>query len=140
MKYRWLIFFGLLALGSGGYFMLKNSTQSLNREGKRLYRINCANCHMDDGSGLSALIPPLANADFLAQNRDKLPCYLRHGLQDTIVVNGKTYAEQMPGVEKLSYIDITNLLNYINTNWGNHNPPYHPEDVRDLLVPCEHHN
>ncbi len=127
-------------LGAVGYFAWKNGTQSKNREGKRIYKIHCANCHMDDGSGLSALIPPLAQADYLVKNRDKLPCNLRHGLQDTIVVNGKIYAEQMPGVEKLSYIDITNVLNYINTNFGNQNPPYHPEAVRDLLLPCEHHN
>lgn len=108
------------------------------REGERLYKSNCANCHMDDGGGLNALIPPLAGADFLKKNREKLPCLLRHGLKDTIVVNGRTYAEEMPGVEALSDIQIVNILNYVNSNWGNQNEPYRLDEVRNSLEKCRH--
>ena len=106
------------------------------RAGERLYKANCANCHMDTGAGLGALIPPLANADYLAQHRDALPCVLRHGLADSIVVNGRAYAEKMPGVPQLSEVAITNILNYINHSWGNQNPPYRLDEVRELLQRC----
>lgn len=46
---------------------------------------------------VGALIPPLAGADYLANNQANLPCLIRKGIQDTIVVNGKVYAEKMPG-------------------------------------------
>lgn len=104
--------------------------------GGRLYKTQCANCHMDNGEGLSALIPPLGNSDYLAKNRDRLPCIIRYGLHDTIVVNGKTYAENMPGMPGNSEIQVTNILNYINTSWGNNNPPYSFDEVRQLLEKC----
>lgn len=107
------------------------------QSGGRLYATICANCHMDTGEGLSALIPPLAGSDYLANNRDLLPCIVRHGLKDTIVVNGKIYAENMAGMPGLSDIQITNLLNYINTSWGNHNPVFSYEEVTALLGGCK---
>jgi len=106
------------------------------REGERLYKANCANCHMDNGEGLSALIPPLAGADYLGKNREKLPCVVKYGLKDSITVNGKIYAEQMPGVESLSDIQITNILNYVNNAWGNRHEPYRLDEVRTLLENC----
>lgn len=119
-----------------GTFTLVSCENHPYREGERLYRANCANCHMDSGEGLGALIPPLAGADYLRLNREKLPCVLRYGLQDTIVVNGKIYAEAMPGATKLSEIHITNILNYVNTAWGNANEPYRLDEVRMLLENC----
>lgn len=106
------------------------------REGERLYQANCANCHLDNGAGLGALIPPLAKADYLAANRDLLPCILKYGLKDTIVVNGTQYAEAMPGVPTLSDIQITNLLNFIGNSWGNTLPTYRLDEVRVLLEQC----
>jgi mono/diheme cytochrome c family protein len=106
------------------------------REGERLYKKNCANCHMDNGEGLSALIPPLAGADFLQKNREKLPCIVKYGMKDSIFVNGKMYSEQMAGVETLSDIHITNVLNYINNSWGNRHEPYRLDEVRKFLERC----
>jgi hypothetical protein len=92
---------------------------------------------MDSGEGLGALIPPLAGADYLAKNRDLLPCIIRYGLKDTIVVNGKIYSENMAGVADLSDIQITNLLNFINSSWGNQNPTYNYAEVKQLLENCQ---
>lgn len=106
------------------------------REGERLFKANCANCHMDDGVGLSALIPPLAGSEYLQTHRDRLPCILRKGLTDTIYVKGKMYAEQMPGVPSLSAIQVTNLLNYINNSWGNRNGVFRLDEVQQALEKC----
>ena len=111
--------------------------QNTFQEGERLYKIHCANCHMDDGIGLSALIPPLAGSDYLNTHREQLPCVLRHGLSDTILVNGKLDAEKMPGVPTLSDINLSNILNFINTSWGNRNEVYRLEEVRAALEKCE---
>ena len=106
------------------------------RDGADLYKHACASCHLENGRGLGALIPPLSGSDFLVKNRDQLPCILRHGLADTIQVNGVQYAEKMEGVKGLSDIQITNVLNYVQTNWGNRNPVYSLEEVRQLLDRC----
>ncbi len=106
-------------------------------DGAQIYKSYCANCHMDSGEGLGALIPPVNGVDYLTQNRDQLPCLIRYGLQDSILVNGKMYAEQMPAADKLSDIDITNVLNYLNTHLGNQNPLFTLEEVRSRLDHCK---
>jgi len=105
--------------------------------GERLYKVHCSNCHMDNGEGLGALIPPLLGSDYLAPNRDRLACMIRNGLQDTIVVNGKTYAEQMVGNTQLNEIQITNVLNYVLQKWGNNIPPFTFEEVQQSLAGCK---
>ncbi len=92
---------------------------------------------MDNGLGLNGLIPGLAGVDYLQMNREKLPCILKYGLQDTILVNGVTYAEKMPGVAALSPVDVTNILNYIANNWGNKLPEFQLEEVKKYLDNCK---
>jgi len=104
--------------------------------GARVYKATCANCHLDDGAGLGALIPPLANSDYLVQHRDQLACIVRYGLADTILVNGILYQEQMAGIPNLSEVQITNVLNYIGSNWGNKVPAFRLEEVRASLQSC----
>ena len=129
-----ILFGNLLLLLS---FLFFQCQPNLHREGERLYKTHCANCHMDNGEGLGALIPPLAGADYLGKNREKLPCLVKYGIKDSIVVNGKIYAEEMLGVPTLSDVHITNVLNYINSNWGNSLQPYQLDEVRASLEKCK---
>ncbi len=104
--------------------------------GERLYKTHCANCHMDGGEGLGALIPPLKGSDYLASHRDQLACIVRYGLKDTIVVNGKTYAEQMLANDKLNDIQIANVVNFVLQSWGNNVKPVTFEEVEAGLGKC----
>ena len=106
------------------------------RDGAYIYGRNCANCHLENGEGLGLLIPPLTDAGYLEKNREKLPCILKYGLKDTIVVNGKTYTEQMAGIPELTPVDITNVLNYITHSWGNEQKIYQLDEVKNLLEDC----
>ena len=105
-------------------------------EGARLYAQHCANCHGANGEGLRRLIPPLASADYLAQRRSSLPCQLRKGLAGEIVVNGVTYNQLMPGNEGLTDSEITNLLNYVQSSWGNKAEVWTIREVADELNYC----
>lgn len=115
--------------------LLAQCEENTYRIGERVYKANCANCHMDNGEGLGELIPPIANSDYLKNNRDKLACIVRYGLKDTIIVNGKQYSEQMAGI-KLEDVALVNLLNYIGHSWGNDLKPYTLEEVRTMLGQC----
>lgn len=122
-----------------GAFALTTLTQCFTKkkdEGKRLYEQHCQSCHMEDGSGLKGLIPPLAKADYLQTHRNDLPCIIRHGMDGSIVVNGVEYNKAMPGVESMRQDQVTNLLNYIQTNFGNNNPRYTMPEVEQLLETC----
>lgn len=88
-------------------------------QGRFLYEQHCANCHQADGSGLGTLIPPLAQADYLQQNKEQVVCIIRHGLKGSIVVNGKEYNQPMPANPPLTAIEIAQITTYIFNTWGN---------------------
>jgi len=106
-------------------------------QGERLYGLHCASCHGEQGQGIGQLVPPLAAADYLARHADKLPCIIRHGLRGPIVVNGKDYNLQMLAVQDttthrdLSPAQVTNLLNFVESSWGNRPPPGGPRTIAD---------
>ncbi|MBF9255041.1 cytochrome c [Pontibacter sp. 172403-2] len=123
-------------LGLGALITLTQCFTDKQNEGERVYAANCASCHMDDGSGLRGVIPPLANSDYLASHRKQLPCLVRQGLNGEITVNGIHYNRPMPASEKLRPDEITNLLNYIQTNFGNQNERYTMQEVKKYLQYC----
>jgi mono/diheme cytochrome c family protein len=98
-------------------------------QGERLYGQHCASCHGEQGQGIGQLIPPLAGSDYLAQHPGQLACIVRVGLKGPITVNGVGYNQLMLGVQdttthhQLSPAQITNLLNFIESHWGNHPGP-----------------
>ena len=129
--------FLILFAGFAGLLLLSQCAAPQN-EGQRLYTQNCANCHMDDGSGLRNLIPPLAGADYLEKHRHDLACLIKHGQSGPIVVNGVLFNKEMPAHEHLSAIDIQNLLNYIQKNFAKDIKPFSPEEVNRALEKCKH--
>ena len=107
------------------------------QQGKILYTNFCENCHMVDGTGLVGVIPPLAGSDYLAINGEKVPCIIRNGIKGELSVNGRIYNTEMVGIERLTEFEITNIINYIHTSWGNELPIVEHLQVREWLRPCE---
>lgn len=104
--------------------------------GQRVYVQNCANCHQRDGSGLEALYPPLKGADYL-QNKEKVICLIRHGLNGPIVVNGKRYNRPMPANPQLADIDVATLTTYVYNQWGGEKVITDVKTVSRVLEGCE---
>lgn len=105
-------------------------------QGERLYSTYCANCHGKDGNGLKNLYPPLNKSDYLAENNDMVACIILNGLEDEIVVNGKKYMMPMAGLSNLTDVDITNIINYINTAWDNQIEETTIQKVKANLQSC----
>lgn len=112
------------------------SLQKSSGKGEAIYKQNCLSCHGEDGKGLKKLIPPLAASDYLVRNKKMLPCIIRKGMKDSIVVNGQLYYQLMPPNNKLNEVDLTNLINYINSRW-NEDDFVNPEEVKGMLENCE---
>lgn len=106
-------------------------------EGKPLYQKHCANCHMDDGSGLEGLIPPLAKANMLQQSGAAAACIVRNGLKGKILVNNIEYDGVMLPNNRLSSVEILNILNYINNAWGNQRDFIKLDEVKAALDNCQ---
>ncbi len=94
-----------------GLFLLGCDENPYN-QGEYLYGNFCANCHMEDGTGLETLIPPLANSDMVRDHPGVLPCIVRNGIKGRLVVNGKVFNTEMEGIPALTEFEITNILNY----------------------------
>ena len=131
MRSNLLLFHFLLSL------TLFNCERQPHRQGRILYQNFCANCHMDDGSGLAGNIPPLAQSDYVSQNQGQLACIIRNGMEGQVVVNGKTYQNPMAAIPQLSEFEIANILNYINQAWENDYGYLPLKTVRENLERCK---
>lgn len=119
------------------FFLISKVSSSISgNPAEHSYNRHCASCHGKEGEGLKDLIPPLANADWLAQNQDRLACILKNGIDEKIVVNGKTYHQAMQGIQ-LNDIELYNIINYINTSWGNNFELTTSEKVKEDLKKCK---
>lgn len=108
-----------------------------NSVGHALYKQHCLNCHFEDGQGLGTLIPPLANSDYLTQHFKELPCQIRYGIKDTILVNGISYNQPMPGNKILSDVEIFNLVAYMQQQFKVPHPPMNIKEIESLLQECK---
>ncbi|GAA4302818.1 cytochrome c [Nibribacter koreensis] len=124
----------LCSLGLGA--VLAGCFTERGKEGKLLYGRHCANCHLDNGEGLRGVIPPLAGADYLDKHREELACLIRNGINGPIQVNGRMYNQAMPGNRGLTEADITNILNYLHSEFKNPATRMSLDEVKAQLQQC----
>jgi mono/diheme cytochrome c family protein len=114
MNNRWfriaMVIFPVLTLLFFLYMTFSHS--AYESPGRITYFQSCASCHGDHGEGIALLVPPLHEADYLYENFDKLPCMIRNGMNDTIIVNGKMYYQPMYPIN-LNDVEIANLMNFM---------------------------
>ncbi len=72
---------------------------------------------MESGQGLGELIPPLADSDYYLDHYDDLSCIITQGLSGKIIVNGQPYEEEMLALNNISLAELSNLINYMNSQW-----------------------
>lgn len=89
-------------------------------EGKAIYNNFCVQCHMPNGKGVPKAFPPLAQSNFLKNNRTKSIKAIKYGLSGEITVNGEKYNSVM-AAQGLTNLEIAEVMNYITNSWGNKN-------------------
>ncbi|MDN5203533.1 cytochrome c [Fulvivirgaceae bacterium BMA10] len=105
-------------------------------EGKQLYLQLCSNCHQNEGSGIGRLIPPVRNSDYLVENPARAICIIKHGISDSIIVNGTMYHQPMPANERLTNIEIAEIATYILNVMNDENKLITVQDVGEALKDC----
>jgi mono/diheme cytochrome c family protein len=105
--------------------------------GRDLYLKRCQNCHGEQGEGLADLIPSLTDTLYLKNNKSRLACFLKNGMSEKIVVDGRTFEEKMPANPDLNDIDLAQLLVYITNANGNKQGMYTTEQVAEDLKNCK---
>ena len=86
--------------------------------GKVLYESYCASCHKVDGTGITGTFPPLSQTSTVKDD-DKLISTVLNGLNQEIVVNNVKYNQPMPSFHFLSDGEISKVLTYVRSNFGN---------------------
>jgi len=95
---------------------------------------------MEEGQGLGTLIPPIKESDYYVSNYDQLTCIITNGLAGTIIVNGVEYQEEMPPARKLTEAELSNLINYMNSQWYPTMEEINLTDIKEGLDRCVDNN
>ncbi len=100
-------------------------------DGKALYATYCQSCHQENGEGLKGAFPPLKDSPIV--NGTNLELYI------DIIMNGydaraeystmAAIGTNMEFTEK----EVTAIMNYERTSWGNHSDSLSLEEVKKIL-------
>lgn len=87
--------------------------------GKKLYAGTCSVCHQNNGEGLPGVFPPLADADYMMEDKRRAIDIVLNGMSGPVTVNGKEYNSVMPPMSQLNDDEVANILTYVMNSWGN---------------------
>jgi mono/diheme cytochrome c family protein len=109
-------------------------TSACNQEkfaqGKRIYEVNCANCHMENGKGLGEMYPDITVSTLLREDKNALPCLIRLGKVGNVMSN-----VAMPANKELTEVSMNNLINYLLHTWGDGSVS-NVNDLKESLQNC----
>ncbi len=103
----------------------------LMKLGQNVYTQNCASCHQANGQGIPNAFPPLANSDYLMQDKERSIRAVLKGLSGPITVNGKKYNSVMLPVN-LNNEQTAAVLTYVRNSWGNKGEKVTAEEVQKV--------
>ncbi|MCZ8353168.1 MAG: cytochrome c [Cyclobacteriaceae bacterium] len=106
-------------------------------QGEQLYVAHCSNCHQKNGKGLGLLYPPLDTSDYMQNNFEDVLCLIRHGKSGELMVNGKLYNQQMPGVTALTDLEIAQIATYIYNTWSHKKGMVEVKEATSILNQCK---
>lgn len=90
------------------------------KQGEKLFRKNCQQCHQATGEGVPGVYPPLVGSDWVLGSEDRLIKILLNGMEGPVVVKGNTYNGVMQAFgKKFDDKKLAALLTYVRASWGN---------------------
>lgn len=91
--------------------------------GQIVYMQFCLSCHMENGEGVPGLYPPLSQTKYVLGDKKWLIANVLLGQQGEIVVKGETYNNIMTKMDFLGDKEISEVLTYVRSNFGNQASP-----------------
>jgi len=108
--------------------------------GKQVFETVCALCHGVDGEGKPGQAPPLAGSEWALGNPNRMIRIPLYGLTGTISVKGQDWNLNMPAMgAALSPDDLSAVLTYIRSSWGNKAEPVAAEQIQSLKTKVGSH-
>lgn len=100
--------------------------------GKEVYDTYCRACHMDNGSGVPGMNPPLNGTDWVTGDKKRLIGVVLNGLNEPIEIKGETYQNVMAAHAFLNDQQIADVLTYVRQSFGNNASEVTAEEVAQL--------
>jgi mono/diheme cytochrome c family protein len=100
-------------------------------KGQKLYNTFCGTCRQQDGQGAFGRFPPLANTDWVSEDKARLIEIVLNGLEGNIEVNGEIYNGVMPPHNFLSDPELAEILTFIRQHFGNEASAVSAEEVSE---------
>ena len=91
--------------------------------GESVYQKYCSTCHQPDGQGIPGAFPPVAGADWIEGDEGRLIRLVLNGMQGPITVRGKQYNNVMTPHGFLTDEQISAVLTFVRSSFGNDAPP-----------------
>jgi len=112
----------------------KSGAAAALARGKVVYEQVCGLCHGADGLGKPGQAPPLAGSEWvMAKGFNRLAHIPLAGLSGSIQVAGKDWNMGMAAMgAALPDADLSAVLTYIRTSWGNGASPVEADDVTKI--------
>jgi len=104
-------------------------------QGQGLYKQHCSSCHQTDGSGLNKLIPPIS-VEYINNNPDLIICGIKYGISGPLQVGDILFNNKMPSNQRLSDIEIAEIMTFIESKWGKKDTIITTEMVSNALISC----
>jgi mono/diheme cytochrome c family protein len=95
-------------------------------QGERIFQSQCANCHMNDGTGLKGHIPSIVNSDYIKGEKTKIISLIYHGINAEKLGQVDNY---MPSHKKMTDTEMNNLLNFIQEYFNEGKYEYNLQDI-----------
>ena len=113
-------------------FNCKSSVSSVKiEEGRKVYFANCLGCHMDNGTGVPRMNPPLVNSPYVMGHPNSLIELVLRG-SEFFGATKRSYNNQMASFRALSDTEIANLLTYVRNNYAKTGDEISAEEVKSV--------
>ena len=89
-----------------------------NDMGEKIYMDKCITCHQANGKGIPKVFPPLAQSDYLLNDKVGGAIQVLKGSHKDLVVNGVTYNSEMPP-QVFSSEEAVAVIKYVLNHFGN---------------------
>jgi hypothetical protein len=68
---------------------------------------------------------------------NQVPCIIRNGVKDSLLINSVWYHEEMLGIENLNDIQVANITNYVSKRFTEEQKYFSQDEIERILQKCK---
>ena len=103
--------------------------ESMER-GKKVYDQYCMPCHMQDGTGVPRLNPPLVKTSYVLGDKKTIIEIVLKGFDAQVEIEGEYYQNAMAPHDFLTDEQIADVTTFVRNSFGNKASVVAPSDVK----------